>query len=252
MSSHTHRPAVAMATVVVALTLGRGSVASAQIFQPDGATAGSEYSGLYDIGNTRDGSGLPLGFSIFSPHATYAVNNHWTTKAGALEAGTAWASYTFKSDRTVGTFHMWNHRSNGVASDPGYAVTLFDMRMYDGRGTLLFELLNQPAAPNVAAAQSFCFDPVVGVRRVDIVILDNNGSPNYTGLAEVAFDSLGRDTSFGDLNCDTIVNALDLAILLGAWGSCEGCPRAYCNADINGDCQVDAADLAILLGGWTS
>jgi len=94
-------------------------------------------------------------------------------------------------------------------------------------------------------AQSFCFEPVDGVKRVDFKILANNGSPNYTGVAEVAFDSHGRDTSSGDLNCDLLVNATDLAILLGAWGPCVGdCPTTHCNADINGDCQVDAADLA--------
>jgi hypothetical protein len=236
----------------VALSLACVASASAEIFQPDGATAGSEFSSLYDIGNTRDGSGLPPRFTIFSPHATYTTNNHWTTKAGALQAGTAWASFTFTSERTIGTFHMWNHRSNGIAADPGYAVTLFDLKMYDVAGVLLFELLNQAAAPNVLEAQSFCFEPVDGVRRVDFIIRANNGSPNYTGLAEVAFDSLGRDTSFGDLNCDTRVNGLDLAILLGSWGACGGCPTTYCNADINGDCIVDASDLAILLGGWTN
>lgn len=246
------RRTVHQVVAIAALTLGISATASAQLFQPDGATAGSEFSGLYDIGNTLDGSGLALPFTIFTPHATYATNNHWTTKSGALQAGNAWASFTFNTNRTIGTFHMWNHRSNGIASDPGYAVTLFDLKMYDARGTLLFALLNQAATPNVAVAQSFCFEPVDGVRRVDVVILDNNGSPNYTGLAEVAFDSTGRDTSFGDLNCDTLVNGQDLAILLGSWGACDGCPRTFCNADINGDCEVDAADLAILLGGWTS
>jgi hypothetical protein len=245
-------PMHSIRTIALAAALALAAAASADIFQPDGATAGSEFSGLYDIGNTRDGSGLTVPFTIFSPHATYETNNHWTTKAGALQAGNAWASFTFNSDRTIGTFHMWNHRSNGIASDPGYAVTLFNLRMYDVNGALLFELLNQPATPNVPEAQSFCFEPVDGVRRVDFTILANNGSPNYTGLAEVAFDSLGRDTSFGDLNCDTRVNGLDLAILLGAWGACGGCPKTYCNADINGDCSVDASDLAILLGGWTN
>lgn len=49
----------------------------------------------------------------------------------------------------------------------------------------------------------------------------------------------------GNLNGDTVVDASDLAILLGAWGPCPGCP-----ANFNGDDNVDAADLAILLGAW--
>lgn len=48
-----------------------------------------------------------------------------------------------------------------------------------------------------------------------------------------------------DLNGDGAVNASDLAILLGSWGPCEGCP-----ADFNGDNVVDATDLAQLLGSW--
>jgi V8-like Glu-specific endopeptidase len=48
----------------------------------------------------------------------------------------------------------------------------------------------------------------------------------------------------GDLNGDGIVNAADLAILLGAWGQ----PGGPANLDGNG--PVNAADLALLLGAW--
>ncbi|MBL9120509.1 MAG: dockerin type I repeat-containing protein [Phycisphaerae bacterium] len=48
-----------------------------------------------------------------------------------------------------------------------------------------------------------------------------------------------------DLNCDGHVNAADLAILLGAWGS-QG------PGDLNADGTVNANDLAILLGAWGS
>ena len=43
-----------------------------------------------------------------------------------------------------------------------------------------------------------------------------------------------------------IATVRDLAILLGDWGPCPDCP-----ADLNGDGVVDAADLATLLGAWT-
>ena len=48
----------------------------------------------------------------------------------------------------------------------------------------------------------------------------------------------------GDLNGDGFVNAVDLSILLGAWGL-GGV------ADINGDGIVDAADMATLLGNFS-
>jgi glucose/arabinose dehydrogenase len=45
-----------------------------------------------------------------------------------------------------------------------------------------------------------------------------------------------------DLNGDGSVDAADLAVLLGAWGSPKG--------DVNGDGTTDAADLAVVLGSW--
>lgn len=48
-----------------------------------------------------------------------------------------------------------------------------------------------------------------------------------------------------DLNGDGLVDAADLAILLGSWGGCRGCL-----ADLDASSAVDAADLAILLGAW--
>ncbi len=47
-----------------------------------------------------------------------------------------------------------------------------------------------------------------------------------------------------DLNGDGAVNAADLAILLGAWGTT--------GADLDGTGTTDAADLAALLGAWTA
>ena len=48
-----------------------------------------------------------------------------------------------------------------------------------------------------------------------------------------------------DVNGDGVVNAADLALLLGTWGQSPGHP-----ADSDNDGVVDAADLAQLLGAW--
>lgn len=58
-----------------------------------------------------------------------------------------------------------------------------------------------------------------------------------------------------DLSGDGVVNAADLALLLGSWGPCPepctpGTPIGTCPADFDRDCDVDAADLAFLLGSW--
>lgn len=49
----------------------------------------------------------------------------------------------------------------------------------------------------------------------------------------------------GDLTGDGVVNADDLFQMLGAWGSCPGCPE-----DLTGDGVVNADDLFELLGNW--
>lgn len=48
----------------------------------------------------------------------------------------------------------------------------------------------------------------------------------------------------GDLDGNSVVDAADLSLLLGAWGTAAG--------DLNSDATTDAADLSILLGAWTS
>lgn len=58
-----------------------------------------------------------------------------------------------------------------------------------------------------------------------------------------AYERAGDIT--GDLNGDGSVGPTDLAILLGSWGACPGCPP-----DLDGDGVVGPADLAVLLGNW--
>jgi hypothetical protein len=59
----------------------------------------------------------------------------------------------------------------------------------------------------------------------------------------------------GDLNGDTVVNGLDLGILLINWSIPPGAPGCggakSCPSDLNGDGQVNGLDLGILLGNWT-
>ena len=50
-----------------------------------------------------------------------------------------------------------------------------------------------------------------------------------------------------DLNGDGQVDAIDVALMLGAWG--QPCTQSPC-ADLNGDGIVSAADLAVQLGAW--
>lgn len=52
---------------------------------------------------------------------------------------------------------------------------------------------------------------------------------------------------YGDVNGDLFVDGTDLSIVLGFWGTCDGCP-----ADLNDDGVVDGSDLSEVLGFWES
>lgn len=183
------RPAILAAALLPAL-------AGATMVRPDHAVAGSEFSSSYDIGNAIDGSGLPTGFDAADLHANYATNNHWTTKNGAIAAGQAWAEFSFDELQTLGTFYLWNHRSNNIASNPHYAVTQFDLVFKDADGATIASLNDVAAVGGLGtgAVQAFGFAPVSGVRSV-LFRIDANSTPpgwssvNYTGVAEVAFDT---------------------------------------------------------------
>jgi hypothetical protein len=52
---------------------------------------------------------------------------------------------------------------------------------------------------------------------------------------------------FGDISGNGVVDGVDLAALLGAWGT-DGHGKFEC--DIDGDGVVAGSDLAIMLGSW--
>lgn len=59
----------------------------------------------------------------------------------------------------------------------------------------------------------------------------------------------------GDLNCDGVVNTLDLGVLLSSWSIPPGVPGCGgslpCPSDLNGDGFVNSLDLGMLLSDWT-
>jgi hypothetical protein len=132
---------------------------------------------------------MPANFSVTDAHATYAVNNHWTTAANRTIGESA--TFNFTTPKTIGAFHLWAHRSNGVASNPYYVATRFDLVFRDAAGTVLSTVTNIAATPNVAVAQTKLFNQVTNVSSIQYIVREtanNNASP-YTGLAEVAFET---------------------------------------------------------------
>ncbi len=103
--------------------------------------------------------------------------------------------------------------------------------------------IDTPIAPGLPGAPR----DVPPAKDPDVALWADDVHPSTVAhevFANVVFDALITNNP-ADLDGDGIVGAADLAILLGSWGSCEGCP-----ADLDGDGAVGAADLAILLGSW--
>jgi hypothetical protein len=83
---------------------------------------------------------------------------------------------------------------------------------------------------------------------------DSDGTPDAAAIAQGAPDVNANgipDTCecLADVDESGAVNAVDLAAVLGVWGTSGG---KYPRADIDGSGLVDAQDLAAVLGGWGS
>ena len=50
----------------------------------------------------------------------------------------------------------------------------------------------------------------------------------------------------GDVNCDGVVNVIDLLSVVSEWGPCEG----VCAEDIVPDQNVGVSDLLLVIGNW--
>ena len=71
------------------------------------------------------------------------------------------------------------------------------------------------------------------------------------GLGDAGWDFYLRAlatpcTQPADVDCSGMVDGIDLAVLLGAWGPGDGV------ADLNGDRAIDGADLALMVAAWGS
>ena len=80
-----------------------------------------------------------------------------------------------------------------------------------------------------------------------LVIRAEDSVNQIHAIAEIQLGESPFDCS-GDFSIDGVVDAADLAVLLGAWGACS--PKGACEADLNQDGEVDGDDLTILLGNW--
>jgi hypothetical protein len=82
------------------------------------------------------------------------------------------------------------------------------------------------------------FGQAIGTMIIEATV-ESGGDPVLFQREAIAL------TAAEDINSDFRVNAIDLAIIVGAWGTNQNLP------DLNADDAVDSLDLAIALGGWS-
>ena len=179
-------------TLAAGLLVAVASPLQAAFVQPDTASASSFHSAPYVAENTINGSGLSGAADETSTHAPYSSasgGNHWTTAGGtATDADITWG---FSSAQTLYGMYVWNHQSNGgLASNPNYDVTLFDLTVFDSGLNVLLSLNDVSLAPDTATAQFFDFGGALNnVSSVLFEIEAIQGSSPFTGLAEVGFET---------------------------------------------------------------
>lgn len=88
-------------------------------------------------------------------------------------------------------------------------------------------------------------------------VSDSNICGNWIDQIDGSYNNGGGNfiaTCCADLSTDGVIDAADLAHVLGYWGPCgESCTPSdlACNHNTGASCNVvDAADLAVLLGAW--
>ena len=133
------------------------------------------------------------------------------------------------------------------ASDSGFASSNFPigtLRVSSGSNTVL---VNEHVNSTDSACEVLYVDRLIVEAGAS---LTTAGCRIYTndavldGTIDNADDIIVIADCTGDLNADGIVNAADLGIVIGTWGTPGG------QGDVNGDGIVNAADLGIVIGVW--
>ncbi|MFM1822359.1 MAG: hypothetical protein RI967_625 [Planctomycetota bacterium] len=186
--------------------------------------------------------GSRLGFNILSPLARFTGDGLEPVAAERIGCAFLTLSATAGLEPTAG-FDL------AVQSNGGFHRHLSFSLFGEG---------GEPAASGVYAFELELYSTDgVTAPSAPFWIAFNDGRPATeldAALAWIAANALeGGDGGGGgnpcpaDLDANGSVEAADLAVLLGAWGSADA-PAA----DLNGDALVDAADLAALLAAWGS
>lgn len=176
-------------------------------------------------------SATPQAVVISNPF-THTANVLFESNQYWVQGGPAAASFALNNIE-YGSFAAWK-AATGQDTLSGYAAPSFAVV------GAVPDLHLKPGSPCINAGVNG-FVPLTamldrdGLLRVAQGVVDR-GAYEFASSAPAA----------ADLTLDGVVDAADLAALLGSWGACVGCA-----ADLNHDGMVGSDDLAVLLGAWS-
>jgi hypothetical protein len=143
-------------------------------------------------------------------------------------------------------WYTYTASATGLATVSTCSTANFDTRLAAYTGScdeLTFVACNDDGAGCTGFTSLMTFEATCG--ETYYIVAGGFSTAGFgTGTITVSQDGTCPTPCVGDLDNDGDVDAGDLAILLGAWGSTGG------PSDLNGNGLVGAEDLALLLGGW--
>jgi hypothetical protein len=166
---------------------------AAPLLRPDNVSfVSSEFDLLLDATaqNTINGSGLPPNFTATDAHDPYGDGNHWTTNIGEAATDTQIA-WSFQEPQDLTSIVLWNHQASPpLTARDDFEVTRFRLFFLDEENVLIRSVLDLNLRPDLATGQVIHFDePIKGVTQVSFLVDATQGSPEFTGLGEVAFNA---------------------------------------------------------------
>ena len=193
----------------------------------DEGVDGWSFANIDGAGGWRDSGGQPGGRFILNDGGAFATDpTIEQTVSGLIPRGVYRLSGGFKGESIA-------HSPTGGVS---FAV--------DVDGTTSFTA----AAADLTTWRSFSFDFEAASTEVAVRLrAEIGGTDNDFAIDNVALVLVSPPTCQGDVSRNGAVNAIDLAAVLGAWGT-DGQGKFDCDA--NRDGIVDALDLAQVLSDW--
>ncbi len=223
-----------------------------------------DFNGLNRMGDDGTGNGLTFdaGFEADfyvtttcggGPFSTYANTSQILTKGGGtgeyIGSGGAGAAILLGSNGTLVGYNNSNvlgvlggtgaGDGTGISTGVEFAIPVSLFAGYDGVSDIkVCAFINGGGHDYVSnqVAASMAGGNLGEPRNVNFSVVKGNQ------YFVVTAGGGGGTGCTGDVNNDLVVDASDLAFVLGAWGTAD--------VDLNGDQTTDATDLAIVLGAW--